>query len=110
MVSHSSNTYFLNIINDCSPRVWVSLLKHNDETLDRFKTLKNLIENQTSRRVIHLRTDNGLEYCNEKFYDHCKIHGIVRHKTVRKIPQQNGLSERMNRTLLERVRCMLSNA
>ena len=54
-----------------------------------------------------LRTDNGLEYyCNE-FNEFCINLGIVRHKTVRNTPQQNGLFERMNRTLVEKVKCML---
>ncbi|KAH9752684.1 hypothetical protein KPL71_014795 [Citrus sinensis] len=41
------------------------------------------------------------------FDDLCEKSGIQRHKTVRHTPQQNGLAERMNRTLMERVRCML---
>ncbi|KAG8487854.1 hypothetical protein CXB51_018699 [Gossypium anomalum] len=40
----------------------------------------------------------------------CKSEGIVRHLTVRHTPQQNGVTERMNRTIMEKVRCMLSNA
>ncbi|KAG8488067.1 hypothetical protein CXB51_018276 [Gossypium anomalum] len=40
----------------------------------------------------------------------CKSEGIVRHLTVRHTPQQNGVAERMNRTIMEKVRCMLSNA
>ena len=39
----------------------------------------------------------------------CKNEGIARHHTVRNTPQQNGIAERMNQTLLERARCMLSN-
>ena len=38
------------------------------------------------------------------------MHGIARHKTIPGKPQQNGVAERMNMTLLERARCMLSNA
>ena len=57
-----------------------------------------------------LRTDNGLEFCNEKFSEYCKTSGIQRHRTVRKTPQQNGVAERMNRTLLDKSRCMLFNA
>ena len=53
------------------------LLKHKNEALDRFKTWKDLIKNQTNKRVKRLRTNNELEYCNEKFDDYCKIHGIV---------------------------------
>ena len=57
-----------------------------------------------------LRTDNGLEYCLNEFNQFCIKKGIARHKTVRHTPQQNGLAERMNMTLVEKVRCMLFNA
>lgn len=66
------------------------------------------MENQTGRQIKVLRTDNGLEYLSEEFTEFCKDHGITRQKTVRHTPQQNGLAERMNKTILERVRCMLS--
>ena len=54
-----------------------------------------------------LRTDNGLEYCNKLFEEFCEKNGIQRHKTVTYTPQQNGIAERMNKTLVEKVRCML---
>ncbi|PKI76595.1 hypothetical protein CRG98_002904 [Punica granatum] len=44
------------------------------------------------------------------FENYCRTHGIKLEKTVPKTPQQNGLAERMNRTIVERVRCMLSQA
>ncbi|KAH9679582.1 Integrase catalytic domain-containing protein [Citrus sinensis] len=50
------------------------------------------------------------EYTSDPFLQVCQNEGIKRHFTVRHIPQQNGVAERMNRTLLEKVRCMLSNA
>ena len=54
-----------------------------------------------------LRTDNGLEFCNIEFDKFCEGQGILRHRTVRYTPQQNRVAERMNRTLLEKVRCLL---
>ncbi|KAH9670332.1 hypothetical protein KPL70_016941 [Citrus sinensis] len=54
-----------------------------------------------------LRTDNGLEFCNQRFDSFCVKEGITRHKTVRLTPRQNGLAEMMNKTLMERVRSML---
>ena len=60
----------IGIINDCSGRVWVYLLKHKDKALDRFKSWKILVKNQTDKRVKRLRLDNGLEYYNEKIYDY----------------------------------------
>ena len=54
-----------------------------------------------------LRTDNGLEFCNQNFSEMCDKFGIKRHKTNPYTPQQNGVAECMNRTLLEKVRCLL---
>ena len=57
-----------------------------------------------------LRIDNKLEFCSDEFNTLCKKEGIVRHHTICHTPQQNGVTERMNRTLMEKIRCMLSNA
>lgn len=57
-----------------------------------------------------MRTDNDLKFCGGTFNKFCKNEGIVRHRTVRNTPQQNGVAKRMNRTILERTRCTLSNA
>lgn len=51
-----------------------------------------------------MRTENGLEFCFGDLDRFCEEEGILRHHTV------NGVAERMNRTLLEKARCMLSNA
>ena len=56
-----------------------------------------------------IRTDNGGEYCGP-FDEYCKHQGIRHQKTPPKTPQLNGLAERMNRILMERVRCLLSEA
>ena len=64
----------------------------------------------TLYKIKVLRTDNGLEFVSEQFNEFCRKIGIKRHKTVPHTPQQNGLVERMNRTILERVRCMLLSA
>ncbi|CAL9015461.1 unnamed protein product, partial [Prunus brigantina] len=69
-----------------------------------------MIETQSGRKIKTLRSDNGGEYKSDPFLKVCQDEGIVRHFTVRETPQQNGVAERMNRTLLEKVRCMLSNA
>ncbi|KAE8682936.1 ABC transporter G family member 13 [Hibiscus syriacus] len=70
----------------------------------------NFCEHCTGRKIKCLRTDNGGEYKSDQFFDVCHEYVIVRHFTVRNTPQQNGVAERMNRTLLEKVRCILSNA
>nr|GEW39163.1 retrovirus-related Pol polyprotein from transposon TNT 1-94 [Tanacetum cinerariifolium] len=61
----------------------------------------------TGRMVKKLRTDNGLELCNWEFNQLCIESGIASHLTVAETPQQNGLAERMNKTLMDKVRCLL---
>ena len=78
-----------------------------DQTLEKFKIWKALVENQTDKRVKTLRTDNRLEFCNKDFDEYCNSQGITRHKTIKNTPQQNRVAERMNRTLLEKVRCLM---
>uniref|UniRef100_A0A2N9IUP8 CCHC-type domain-containing protein n=1 Tax=Fagus sylvatica TaxID=28930 RepID=A0A2N9IUP8_FAGSY len=68
------------------------------------------VENQTGRKIKCLRTDNGTEYKDGDFLKFCEEHGIKRHFTVRKTPQQNGVAERLNRTITETARCLRLNA
>ncbi|KAJ4708838.1 Retrovirus-related Pol polyprotein from transposon TNT 1-94 [Melia azedarach] len=110
VVSLKGARYFLSIIDDYSRKEWVFVLRSKDQVFDKFKTWKALIENQTGKKLKRIRIDNGLEFCNETFDDLCKKCGIARHKTVTHTPQQNGLAERMNRTLMEKVICMLFHA
>ena len=69
-----------------------------------------MIENQTEKKVKKLRTDNGMKFCSKEFNAYCKSEGIVRHYIVSYTPQQNGVAERMNRTIISKVCCMLFNA
>lgn len=56
-----------------------------------------------------LSTDNGLEFCGEEFNQFCRDNDITRHRTMRYTLEQNGVVERLNRMIMERVRCQLSN-
>ncbi|XP_073152165.1 uncharacterized protein [Henckelia pumila] len=86
------------------------LTKTKDEAYDKFREWLLAVENKSDKRVKHVRTYNGLEYLSDNFVKLCKGKDITRHRTVAGTPQQNVLAKRMNRTLLERVRCMLINA
>ncbi|RVW60490.1 Retrovirus-related Pol polyprotein from transposon TNT 1-94 [Vitis vinifera] len=68
-----------------------------------------LVERQSGEKLKCIRTDNGGEYSGP-FDEYCRQHGIRHQKTPPKTPQLNGLAERMNRTLVERVRCLLSQS
>ncbi|KAG8478421.1 hypothetical protein CXB51_028187 [Gossypium anomalum] len=108
--SRGGANYMLTFIDDFSRKVWAFFLKQKSDVFSAFKSWKIMIEKQTGKQIKYLRTDNGLEFCSDKFNRLCKSEGIVRHLTVRHTPQQNGVAERMNRTIMEKVRCMLSNA
>ncbi|KAL1192839.1 Retrovirus-related Pol polyprotein from transposon TNT 1-94 [Cardamine amara subsp. amara] len=102
--------YFLSIIDDYTRKVWVFFLSVKSEAFTKFCEWKKLVENQINKKVKCLRTDNGLEFVNKDFDGFCKQHGIERHKTCAYTPQQNGVAERMNRTIMEKVRCILDES
>ncbi len=108
--SLSGARYMLTIIDDYSRKVWPYFLKNKYEAFDAFKDWKVMVERQTERKVKYLRTDNGMEFCSRAFEDYCRKEGIARHHTIPYTPQQNGVAERMNRTIISKARCMLSNA
>ncbi|KAL2476226.1 Copia-like retroelement pol polyprotein [Abeliophyllum distichum] len=88
-------------------KVWISLLKTKDEAFKNFRNWVTLVVFQKETEVKTLRTDNGLEFCNLEFDIYCKERGIQRHRTVRYIPQQNGVAEKLSRNIMDKVRCML---
>jgi hypothetical protein len=109
-VSYGGSSYFVTFIDDFSRKVWVYLLKRKVDVFIVFKQFRDLVEKSTGRSIKCLRTDNGGEYTSMEFKNYCKEAGIERHKTTAYTPQQNGVVECMNKTLLERARSMLSNA
>ena len=104
------NRYILTFIDDASRKVWVFVLKTKDQVLDRFKQWHAMVEREKGCSLKCLRSDNGGEYTSKEFQRYCLEHGIRHEKTTPGTPQHNGVAERTNRTLLEKVRCMLKMA
>ena len=77
--------------------------------LEVFKQFHVLIERQSGEKLKCIRTDNRGEYSG-RFDEYGRQHGIRHQKTPPKTPQLNGLAERMNRALVERVICLLSQS
>ena len=86
------------------------VLKHKSEVLQKFKEWKALVETSSGHKLKILRTDNGGGYCSKEFEEYCKREGVRHELTVPKTPEQNGVAERMNRTLVESVRSMLTDS
>ncbi|GJU21377.1 ribonuclease H-like domain-containing protein [Tanacetum coccineum] len=68
------------------------------------------IENQINHRVKIIRCDNGTEFKNKEMNQFCEMKGIKREFSVAKTPQQNGIAERKNKTLIEAARTMLADS
>lgn len=105
----SGFSYFVTFIDDYSWKTWIYFLKtkESDEVLNRFKEFKELVENQTERRIRVLRSENGGEYTSGGFVDFCGGGGIKREFTVPYNLQQNGVVERKNRTIVSAARAMI---
>ena len=69
-----------------------------------------MVETETSLKVKFLRSDNGGEYIDGRFSEHCAAQGIRIEKTIPGTSQQNGVAERMNKTLNKRARSMRLHA
>ncbi|GJX66504.1 ribonuclease H-like domain-containing protein [Tanacetum coccineum] len=78
----------------------------NDETSGILKTFITEIENQLDHKVKVIRSDNGTEFKNSIMNQFCEIKGIKREFSMARTPQQNGVAERKNRTLIEAARTM----
>jgi hypothetical protein len=85
-------------------------LKSRDEIGSAFGSFKLFVEKQTGETIRCVRTDNAKEYIGGEFCKLVREHGIKHETSVARCPQQNGISERMNRTLMEMTRCMLDES
>ena len=108
-VSLTGYEYYVIFIDDYSRKTWIYFLrsKKSEEVLKRFQEFKALVENQTGRRIRVLRSDNGGEYTSKEFDEFCIQEGIKRQLTVPYTPQQNGVAERKNRSIVGAARAML---
>jgi transposase InsO family protein len=101
------SSYVVTFVDDYSRHVTTYFMKKKSEVLDKFKLFKAMMENSTDAKIKRLRSDNGGEYTGKKMEAFLGEHGIKHEKTVPYTPQQNGMAERMNRSLVEMARCML---
>jgi transposase InsO family protein len=78
-------------------------MRHKSEVFDKFKEFKAKAEKHRGKSIKFLRSDRGGEYLSTEFLDYLSEQGIVSQLTAPGTPQQNGVAERRNRTLLEMV-------
>ena len=74
---------------------------------ERFKEFKALVENLSERKINIFRSDNGGEFTSNELKDFCKETRVKRGLTIPYNPQQNGVVERKNRSIMEAVKAMI---
>ncbi|KAJ9546168.1 hypothetical protein OSB04_025875 [Centaurea solstitialis] len=110
VMSIGKKSYCLVIIDDYSRFTWVFFLRTKDETSGLIKSFVKRVENQVNQRVKVIRSDNGTEFKNADLNSFCEDKGIERQFSAPRTPQQNGVAERRNRTLIEAARTMLAES
>ena len=98
--------YILTFIDDATRYVTTYFIDNKSDTFDRFRTFKAFAETQSGRKLKILRSDGGGEYVNTEMREFLIKHGIHHEMTTPDTPQQNGVAERYNRTLMESIRAV----
>ena len=99
--------YVLVIVDDYSRYSWVFFLVSKDEVFSHFRSLALRLFTELPGALKAIRSDNGTEFKNYLFDAFCLEHGIEHQYSAPRVPQQNGVVERKNRTLVEMARTML---
>ena len=108
--SIGGKSYCLVVTDDFSRFSWVYFLHSKDETPEILKFLFLKLENLCRLKIKMIRSDNGTEFKNHNLELFCLQHGIHHQFSAPRTPQQNGVAERKNRTLIEAARTMLSDS
>ncbi|GJZ17941.1 retrovirus-related pol polyprotein from transposon TNT 1-94, partial [Tanacetum coccineum] len=107
VASVNGKRYILIIVDDYSQFTWVKFLASKDEAPDFIIKFLKTIQVRLNATIRNIRTDNGTEFVNQTLRDYYEQVGISHETSVACTPQQNGVVERRNRTLVEAARTML---
>ena len=110
VISYDGYRYFIAFI--CSTTKWleIRLLTSKAGALKAFRDVKSLVENQSGDSIKIVRSDWGREFENHEFTEYLATNGIAHEHSAPYSHEQNGQSERLNRTILDKARCLLFQA
>src|SRR4051794_33674671 len=106
--SLGGNKYGLVIVDDFSRYTWVFFLDDKSKVGEIFKSFAKRAQTEYELSLKHIRSDNGTEFKNTHIEDFLDDHGFTHEFSTAYTPQQNGVVERKNRTLIEMARTMLA--
>lgn len=108
--SLGGSEYVVTFVDDYTRYTWTYMIRKKSEVFQKFKEWKAVTEKSIGASVKTLRSDNGGEYVSKEFEAYLRVEGIRHEYTIPKTPEQNGVAERLNRTLGEMVRSMMSDS
>nr|GEY41290.1 hypothetical protein [Tanacetum cinerariifolium] len=106
--SINGRKYVLVIVDDYSRYTWTHFLRSKDETSEVLIDFLRLVQKGLHAQVRTVRTDKGMKFLNKTLHAYFASKGINHQTFVARTPEQNGVVERQNRTLVEAARTMLS--
>ncbi|KAH9707133.1 hypothetical protein KPL70_012460 [Citrus sinensis] len=106
-LSLNNRRYFILFVDDYTRMMWIYLLNEKAEAFSIFLQFKALAERQSGWKMKTLRIDRGGEFIYTPLMNYCRDNGIQRQLTISRSPQQNGVAEWKNRTIVEMARSML---
>ncbi|GKC10256.1 retrovirus-related pol polyprotein from transposon TNT 1-94 [Tanacetum coccineum] len=109
-MSINHEKYTLVIVDEYSRYTWVYFLKKKSQAAEMIMSFVRMVKNQNDVKVKQIRTDNGTEFRNTKLESFCDEKGISQNFSSPYTPEQNGVAERKNRTLIEAARIMLNGS
>ncbi|GBO46423.1 Retrovirus-related Pol polyprotein from transposon TNT 1-94 [Araneus ventricosus] len=110
VLSQGGNRYFFTIVDDFSRKVTVFPIRNKSDAFQTFIRFQKRAKRFLNRKVISVRTDGGLEFCNQEFQKFLEKLGIRHEKTNPYSPEMNGVAERFNLTALDGVKVLLKSS
>jgi transposase InsO family protein len=98
------------LVNNYTRMIVVFFINKKSEELEKFKTCKDMVENEIDSKIKCLRSNNEGEFTSKEFMDFYNEHGLERNFSTTRTPQQNGIVKRKNKTIQEMARTVLMDS
>ena len=106
-ISHDNKRYIVSFIDDFTHFTATYLMETKGEAFKFFKIYEAMATAHFGNKISRFRCDNGKEFLSNEMKTYFEERGIQNELTIRYTPEQNGVAERLNRTICERARCLL---
>ena len=106
-ISYNGKRYVISFIDDYTRSTWVYPITAKSEAIDTLKELYNKLYTNLELKIARIRADNAKEYQSTKWTEFTKEKGIINEYSAPYSPEQNGIAERYNRTIIEHARAAI---